>query len=160
MTDRMGQGMSSEFIASLTEIGRMLMTAEQDWCLIGGAAAALYGAHEPPPSDIDVLMSVADAERILARHQIAVGRGSGTAKFRSRLFSCWKGTAVPVDFMAGFEVNTKDGWVPVPPKPVLDMPIGDAVVRLPSVKDLIAMYRLFDRPKDAKRISSLSALPT
>ena len=150
--------LSAEFVDTLTIVGRILASARDDWCVIGGTAAALHGAGTPPPTDIDILMSVDDAGRILAPYGISVAAGTGTEKFRSALFCSWTAEAVPVDFMAGFDVRANGAWVPVPPKPAESVQVGDTSVWVPSVDDLLAMYVLFDRPKDAKRIAALAAL--
>ena len=142
---------------SLIALGRLMAVAQDDWCLIGGTAAALYGM-KAPLADIDVLMSVADTERVFAQNGLRPMRDSGTARFRSEVFCRWNGLAVPVEFMAGFDVKSQGRWVRVTPRPAQEIPVGDARVWLPSIDDLIVMYELFDRPQDRPRVAYLSTL--
>jgi len=51
---------------------------------------------------VDVLLSAADARRILPAIGIALRQGSSHASFRSSIFGRWTKTALPVEFMADF----------------------------------------------------------
>lgn len=149
---------SSEVATVLVEVARLMSEAREDWCLIGGAAVALYGMTAPL-RDIDLVLSAADAHAVFARLGVEATADGGTERFRSEVFCRWHGLGMQVDFMAGFEVHAHGAWVPVPPRPATRMAAGPHWLWLPSREDLIAMFALFDRPHDHERIAYLTALP-
>lgn len=148
-----------EVARTLGKVGQVMADAADGWCLMGGVAALIYGVPVSPLDDIDVLLTPTDARRLLPRHGIAPTPDGGTQKFRSEVFSRYNGWDVQVDFLAGFAVRSGESWVPVPPEPAVAFTIAGDTLWLPSIEQLIAMHRLFDRPKDAQRIQQLSALP-
>jgi hypothetical protein len=143
---------------TLRHVGRVMADAEDAWCLIGGTAALVHGVPVEPLDDIDVLLTPADASRLLPRHGIEPTPDGGTGKFRSQVFSRYRGCKLQVDFLGGLQVRSGTAWVLVPPAPKVALTLGQTTLWLASVEDLIAMHRLFDRPKDARRIRELSAL--
>ncbi len=150
--------LSSAQRAALAGVGEMMRKARDPWCLIGGAAALLHGVEISPLHDIDVLLSLRDAQALLAQLGLASNAETGSDRFRSTCFFAWTGAGVPVEFMADFSVLSDGNWIPVVPEPAETISIGNAELFLPSLHDLIAMYRLFDRDKDRARISDLERL--
>lgn len=126
------------------------------WWVIGSAAMALHGVEGLAVGDIDLLMSRGDAVRLLERHGIAVVAGSAHDRFRSDVFGRLCLGGYPVEVMAGFHVHDGAGWREVVAESRMPM-LGGAIF-VPSVAELIAMCRLFGRPKDAERERLLLAL--
>jgi len=143
---------------ALAGVGEVMRFARDPWCLIGGAAALLHGVDISRLNDIDVLLSSRDAQAILARLGLKSNAKTTSDRFRSDCFFAWRGAGVPVEFMADFSVLSDGNWSPVAPEPALAISIGDAELFLPSLHDLIAMYRLFNRDKDRARIAELERL--
>jgi hypothetical protein len=111
---------------------------------------ALHGA-ELHVGDVDVLMSRADATRLLERHGRAPRAGSAHLKFRSDVFGRLVCGGYTVEVMGGFHVRDGADWLEVRPQSRIAFRVGGVELFAPSVEELIDMCRLFGRPKDAER---------
>ena len=140
---------------SLGAVARQMGAAQDRWWIIGSAAVALHGADPGPVAGIDVLLSVADAHRILPTIGIAPVAGVADARFRSRVFGVWDGTASPVEFMAGLECRTGDTWLPVRPATRSAVAVGGGIVHVPDRGELGSILVAFGRPKDLARTARL-----
>ena len=127
-----------------------------DWCIIGGAATALYLDDWTDVQDIDVLLPVPDLTSLLRRAPIIDKSDGGTDRFRSSVYAGWA-LPLPVDFLAGFEVNQAGTWVPVWPKTRRRMPVPGGTVYVPELTEHISITRQLGRPHDLARIVRLQA---
>jgi hypothetical protein len=142
--------------ATLDGLGGALGGCRDPWWIIGSAAMALHGAPVSV-ADVDVLLSPDDAAALLAAWGEPLPPASATAKFRSRIFYRSETRfALPVELMAGFEVFGGGVWQPVVPRARVAKDVGSAAVFIASVADLLAMCKLFGRPKDAARAAVLA----
>lgn len=139
---------------ALAQVGRDLGPAQDPWWIIGSAAMALHGVQGLRVGDIDILASPRDARLVLARNNAAAAPGSASPRFRSEVHGSWHSGDWRVEVMAGFAVRQDDRWVPVCPLSRL----AAGPVFIPAVAELIAMCRLFGRPKDDARRKLLEAL--
>ena len=145
--------------ASLSAIGSVMAKAHDPWWIIASAAVALHGVDPGHVSDVDVLVSVADARRILPELGIELRPGSAHAAFRSSIFGTWKETALPVEFMADFCRRSGEAWLPVGPETRQSIVVEGVAVFVPERMELQAMLTAFGRPKDMERARSLAAMP-
>lgn len=143
---------------SLNAIGSIMHQAQDPWWIIASAAVALHGVDPGHVSDVDVLLSVPDARRVLPTIGIEVREGSAHAAFRSSIFGTWSGTALPVEFMADFHLLSGAEWLPVQPKTRQAVRVGSVVVFIPEKAELQAMLTIFGRPKDMERARRLAAV--
>jgi hypothetical protein len=132
--------------------------AREPWWLIGSAAMALHGAGPLEVRDIDLLMSRADAARLLERHGREAASGSAHDKFRSDVFGRLELGGYTVEVMGGFHVHDGAVWREVVPRSRAEMRVGAALIYAPSIQELIEMCRFFGRPKDMERERLLKAL--
>ncbi|TFI59019.1 hypothetical protein E2493_07150 [Sphingomonas parva] len=128
-------------------MAEMMRPAAEPWWLIGSAAMALHGARVTV-EDVDLLIAPGDARKLFG-DSVAPGRPS--ALFRSALFGCRDAAGLRLEVMAGLEVRRKGAWYPVRPQDREAVPLGDHLLFTPGRDGLIAMCRLFDRPKDRER---------
>ena len=126
-----------------------MASAHNPWWIIGSAAVALHGARPLDVRDIDVLLSVADARRILPGLNVPLTPGVADDRFRSDVYCQWTTPPVPVDFMAGFHVHGE------PLTPATRDEIGPGLF-VPSREELRAMLYHFGRPKDMERARLLT----
>jgi hypothetical protein len=141
---------------ALNAIGTIMDQAHEPWWIIASAAVALHGADPGRVSDVDVLLSVADARRILPTIGIELRGGPAHETFRSSIFGMWSGTALPVEFMADFHRRSGTEWLPVLPTTRQAINVDNAIVFVPERAELQAMLTAFGRPKDMERARSLA----
>jgi hypothetical protein len=123
--------------------------ARDPWWVIGSAAMALHGAPVEA-ADIDLLVSVGDAERLFA-----LAAGPPSDRFRSARFGTFQAGTMTVEVMAGFELFVGGAWHDVRPPTREALRVGDAWLYTPGVQGLIDLCRAFDRPKDRERTALL-----
>lgn len=145
--------------ATLACLTRAMAQARDDWWLIGSAAVAFHEADPGGIADIDVLLSEADARRILPTLGLAVTPGQPDDRFASRIFASWHGAPLMVEFMAGLSRLSEGEWQPVLPLSRIELRGGDWRVFAPDRAELAAILRSFGRPKDLLRLAALEALP-
>ena len=127
-----------------------------DWWVISGAAVALHGVADLDVADVDLLVSLRDAERLAGKLGIALAPGRPSDLFRSALFGRWLLPPLPVEIMAGFQVRSGGGWSEVWPATCEAVMVGGAAVFVPSREELREMLLGFGRPKDRARARLLS----
>jgi hypothetical protein len=129
------------------------------WCLIGSAAALLAGASVTV-SDVDVLVSREDAERLMTlwvSKRETVYEPAGAERFRSH-FARFHFPGMPVEVMGGLELNQGDGWKLVQAGRLTLVGLNGLAVPVPSVDDQIRILDSFGREKDLQRATLLRKL--
>ncbi|HEY8573535.1 hypothetical protein [Phenylobacterium sp.] len=129
--------------------------AEQPWWIIGSAAVALHAGEVADVRDVDVLMSVADAEAALQRAGAERLDGKPHSHFRSSVFGVWRKPPLPVEIMAGFRLLTESGWDEVLPTTRRSFHIAGRELFTPSSLELREIMLSFGRPKDLLRAKLL-----
>jgi hypothetical protein len=140
-------------------VPELQLTCDDPWCLIGSAAAQLMGA-DVAPADVDVLVSPADAERLIARWASRldnVYEPTGAARFRSR-FARFHFPGLPVEVMGGLELNGDEGWQSVRIGQMVLVGVNGMAVPVPSISEQIRVLESFGRTKDRQRAALLRAL--
>lgn len=151
--------LDAEIVSKLTRLAEMMAVAQDDWCLIGGAALALWGVPGVKVRDIDVILSAGDAEAILGAVGVPITTPAPNDLFRSTIYA-QMGTGIQYDFMAEFAVNGPNGWMAVPPRPEYCMMFDEHAIWLPSTEELTRILKLFGRPKDVERLRLLAQIST
>lgn len=149
---------SPPLLATLRVIGTVMEQARDPWWIIASAAVALHGVDAGRVADVDVLLSVTDAKRVLPALGIEPQQGSAHPAFRSSIFGTWTAAALPVEFMADFQRWSGAAWVPVQPATRHAVKVDTVNVFIPDRPELQAMLAAFGRPKDLERLRSLAAL--
>ena len=143
--------------ASLHAVAAAMAVARDPWWVITSAAVALHGADPGPVADVDVLLSVEDAQRILPSIGVEVRQGSAHPDFRSSVFGTWIDPPLPVEFMAGFHHRSASDWHRVAPSTRQPIDIEGSTVFVPEKAELKRMLEAFGRPKDIERARLLRA---
>lgn len=126
--------------------------AQDRWWIIGSAAVALHGADSGVIDDIDIVLSVNDARRVLPPLGVPLTPGGGDTRFRSEIYERWAIPPVPAEFMAGFDLNRRGEWVPVRFQSRDEVRPG---LFVPSRDELHQLLLDFGRQKDIVRAASL-----
>ncbi len=139
---------------TLTRIAAVSGQFTDDWWIIGSAAAALSGAEVAIVRDVDLLLSEADARRLL---DLWAGKphknATPGAQFRSAVFARYEAPPLPIEAFGNFEINIRGQWRAIAP---LTREARGAVFT-PSVAEQIALLQAMGRPKDDARIAALTA---
>ncbi|OWK31778.1 hypothetical protein [Sphingomonas mucosissima] len=144
---------------TLSAVAKAMQSAQEPWWIIGSTAATLHGATPIDVADVDVLLSVPDAHRVLPTIGVEPARGEGSHLFRSEVFGTWRDNELPVEFMAGFHVCGAEGrWAPVALRTREGLTVEGAEVFVPGRKELLELFRSFGRPKDLERVRLLQSL--
>lgn len=150
--------LTAPLIETLGSVATIMAEAREPWWIIASAAAALHGAKPIIVADVDVLLSVADARRILQVLGIEPYQGPPNPLFRSQVLAKWSAPPVPVDLMAGFEHSVGGRWHAVQPATRQPVSIGAATVYVPERDELRRIVEGFGRPKDLERARLLAEL--
>ena len=130
------------------------------WVLIGSAAARLAGA-EVTVADVDVLVSVRDADALIDHWRARQDESHAPAdsdRFRSR-FARFDFPGLPLELMGGLELRGDSGWAPVRIDDIVMLDVAGVAVPVPAVSEQIRVLESFGRPKDLRRAASLRLLP-
>ena len=144
-----------ELRQSLAMTAEATAQARDPWWIIGSAAVALHGADVPDIKDIDVLMTAADAEKVLRRLGLPSRPPTSSTLFRSSAFGTWGAPPLPVEIMGDFSLATSAGWRAVRPETREVVTVDGKRLFVPAAAELIALLRSFGRPKDLIRIRLL-----
>lgn len=150
--DACALNLPAELQATLRAVAQAMQVARGPWWVIGSAAVALHGAGPATVADVDVLLMPDDAARVFARLGLAIERGAAHPDFRSDIFGTWRGSALPVEFMAGFCHRQAGEWIEI--RPATRIAVQDVFV--PEREELRVMIKAFGRPKDVERARLLS----
>lgn len=149
---------SDPVLASLHAVSDVMRDALEPWWVIASAAVALHGVPLITVSDIDVLLSVRDAQRILPTLGIELRHGETHPHFRSEIFGIWREAALPVEFMAGFYHRQETQWLSVQPQTRKRIKIQHSNIYIPRRQELQLLLERFGRPKDIERARLLAVL--
>lgn len=147
------------FVALAELVPELHVHCAEPWCLIGSAASRLLGA-EVGVTDVDVLVTRADAEALAALwadRRDAAHRPADGDRFRSQ-FARFRFPGMPVEVMGGLELDQGEGWQPVSPGRLVLAGVQGMAVPVPSLDDQIRLFESFGRDKDRERAAALRRL--
>ena len=142
---------------SIRGVGEVMASARDPWWIISSAAVALHGVDAGRVADVDVLLSIDDAEQIFPSLGLPLAPGLDHPDFRSSLFATWTQPPLAVEFMAGFRYRAGDAWLPVQPRTREAISVGNVTVHVPDREELARILRGFGRSKDIERADRLMA---
>ncbi len=149
--------LSADLRQTLLVTADAMRDAQDPWWVISSAAVALHGVAPIEVGDVDLLVSVGDARRVMDRLRVVPIEDGASAMFRSTLFGRWETPPLVVEIMAGFHVATGAGWTDVLPRTRVPIFVDGRVVYVPDREELVEMLRLFGRPKDLERVRLLTS---
>ena len=142
---------------TLVMVAEAMRDARDPWWVISSAAVALHGVAPIEVDDVDLVMSVGDASRLMDALDISPIEDGVSSLFRSTLFGRWETPPLVVEIMAGFHVATAAGWTEVLPRTRVPVLVEGCVIYVPERAELAGMLRLFGRPKDLERVRLLAS---
>ena len=149
--------LASDLRETLVMTADAMRDARDPWWVISSAAVALHGVVPIEVGDVDVLMSLGDARRVMDGLGVVPIKDGASSLFRSTLFGRWESPPLVVEVMAAFHVATSAGWTEVLPRTRLSLPLDGRVVYVPDRAELVGILRMFGRPKDLERVRLLTS---
>ncbi len=149
--------LSADLRQTLVMTADALAGAQDPWWVIASTAVALHGGAPIEVGDVDLVMSVGDACRLMDALGITPNEDGASSLFRSTLFGRWETPPLVVEIMAGFHVKTAAGWTEVLPRTRVPVLVEGCVIYVPERAELAGMLRLFGRPKDLERVRLLAS---
>ncbi len=149
--------LSADLRQTLVMTADALAGAQDPWWVIASAAVALHGVGPVEVGDVDLLMSVGDARRLMDGLGVAPIENGASSLFRSTLLGRWETPPLVVEIMAGFHVATSARWTEVLPRTRVPVLVEGCAVYVPERAELAGMLRLFGRPKDLERVRLLAS---
>ena len=138
---------------TLARIVRVAHHFRDDWWIIGSAAARLFCPQIDDPNDIDLLVSLRDAENLFELwNDVAYERAPASSQFRSGRFRRYTGTPLPVEVFADFDIRIDGVWTRYAPQTRVSAARG---LFTSDLRELICLYEAMDRDKDKAKIASL-----
>ncbi len=134
-------------------IGQLLPALHQlkdDYCLIGSGALVLAGLKVEHISDLDLLVSSADANNLKclwSANQLKEYIPENGHLFRSN-FARFNFGEIDVEVMGDLEIFKNNQWLPVAVKQTISIPLGTAKLQLPTLEEQRSIFHLFGRSKD------------
>jgi hypothetical protein len=143
---------------TLSMLARAAQDAEDDWWLIGSAAVVLHGGQVLHVKDVDLMMSVRDADAFL--HRVGGDRGAvePSERFQSDVFGVWNEPPVPIEIFGGFRLAIEGVWQDVSFATREPVAVANARVFVPSATELVRLLHSFGRAKDLERAARLAQL--
>jgi hypothetical protein len=129
----------------------------EPWWLIGSAALHVSGVLDIRVHDIDVLVTDADAMRLLAHWRERIDdafQPERTDLFRSR-FGRIGGFALPVEVMGNLELRRGGEWQPVWPTDRIEVEWRGLYLAVPGLSAQCVILETFGRPKDLAKAEAV-----
>ncbi len=137
---------------TLLRLTDLMSDCTDPWCVFGGAALYLHGYRDIPFSDIDVLISKADCERVRKAWDLPNEAGGGTDLFRSDFLLHPHLGPLDVEIMSNFEIFADMRWQPIDIGDPIETRLGSAIVPVASLEKIKSILRLSGRDKDLARL--------
>jgi hypothetical protein len=142
--------MKKKILELLASINPDLQQLENDYFIIGSCALLLSDITIPIITDLDLLVTSADADKLKQKwaHQMRKKFiPSDGHLFRSN-FARFDFGELDVEVMGDLEVNKNGRWIPVWVEQTLEIPIGEGKIKIPTLEEQKRIFTLLGREKD------------
>ncbi len=137
---------------TLLRLAGLMSSCRDRWCIFGGAALYLHGYRDIPFSDIDILASATDCDRICAAVNLRNEADGGSGRFRSKILLHPRPCPLEIEIMSDFEIFTDDAWQAIDIGEPVERRLGFATVPVASLDKVASIFRLSGREKDLARL--------
>ncbi len=149
--------LSDPSLSSIIRLAAFLEDTSDPWWILGSAAVALSGVNPGGVRDIDVLVSLQDARRLMETKALPNEVDGGGALFRSEIFLRPEIGDVPVEIMANYVIREEGGWWPVKLQTREAVSVCGTTVYVPELGEQAMLLQRLGRPKDLRRLACLRA---
>ena len=145
------------FNQTLDRLVHILTVTEDPWWILGSAAIYLKGFDPGQIGDIDVLLSEADAQRVMSDQGLDNNRDGWTGRYRSAYVLRPNLGEMPVELLAGYDIFQDNVWRPVWPLSRIAITYKRNEIFVPSDEELMSIFEQLGRAKDFDRIRAMQA---
>ena len=146
--------LSDKIYSVLKEAYPVLKTLEDDWFIIGTSGLVLADVKLEKTSDIDILTSVRDAQKLKSaweNRRIKDFDSSDTELFRSD-FSRYNFNLLDIEIIGGLKVYKSEVWIPLKIENHISISTPDFEVKIPTLEEQKRIFLLFGRDKDLQKV--------
>ena len=146
--------LSDKIYSVLKEAYPVLKTLEDEWFIIGTSGLVLAGVKLEKTSDIDILTSVRDAQKLKStweNQRIKDFDSSDTELFRSD-FSRYDFNLLDIEIIGGLKVYKSDEWISLKIKNHISISTPDFEAKIPTLEEQKRIFLLFGRDKDLQKV--------
>jgi len=143
---------------TLKNLSKLLSETQDSWWVLGSAAIALSGIDAGDVRDIDVLISMRDAEHLMRLHQLKNQADGGTELYRSEVFLRPTLGPVPVEIMSNYCIRTQGQEKPLVPATREQVDLEGVRLYVPDLPEQMVILKALGRAKDLQRIAYIKAM--
>ncbi|MEO0635069.1 MAG: hypothetical protein AAFY73_00315 [Pseudomonadota bacterium] len=141
--------------STLLHIAKLVNSISQPYCVFGSASVCLRNLPCGTVSDVDLLTTEQGVSELATTIGAAAKQRESSALFRSSLFLTVQTPFLPVEVMADLKVRAGGKWLAVWPDETDTITVGGSSFVVASLKDQLAFFERFSRPKDIARIAQI-----
>ncbi len=138
----------------LKEAYPVLKTLDDNWFIIGSSGLILGGINLKNTSDIDILVSVRDAQKLKMAwkdQRITDFDSSDTELFQSD-FSRYNFGVLDIEIIGGLKVYNSGQWIPLIINEDITISSPYFEVKIPTLEEQKRILLLFGREKDLEKV--------
>jgi hypothetical protein len=149
--------MKKKVIELLTLIYPDLQQLENDYFIIGSCALLLSGLPISTITDLDLLMSSADADKLKHKwsHRIRKNFSPENQHLFHSNFARFDFGELDVEVMGDLEVNKNNLWQRVSVERVMEISIEGMKIKIPTLQEQKRIFMLFGREKDVAKANQI-----
>jgi hypothetical protein len=144
----------------LTLIYPDLLQLENDCFIIGSCAMLLSSLSISTVTDLDLLVSSADADKLKLKWTNRIRKNFSPENqhlFRSN-FARFDFGKLDVEVMGNLEVNKNNQWQPVLVEQAVEISIEGMKIKIPTLQEQKRIFMLFGRAKDLTKAKMIEGL--
>jgi hypothetical protein len=134
-----------------------LQQLENDYFIIGSGAMLLSDITIPIVTDLDLLMSAADADKLKYKWSQRMRKGFSPENqhlFRSN-FARFDFGEIDIEVMGDLEVNKNNLWQRVSVERLMEVSIEGMKIKIPTLQEQKRIFMLFGREKDVAKANQI-----
>ena len=148
--------MQSALETSLRLVAEHTQNIEGSWWIIGSTAALLSGFTDFDPDDVDLFGSTETMSAFVRSFGVEPASGALHFQFRSMPYQRISlPDTTPIEIMGNLEVVTAGRWHHLSVTTRVEVTGFGTPLWIPSVREQIAIFELFGRPKDLAKAKIL-----
>jgi hypothetical protein len=151
--------MKAKIIELLALIYPDLQQLESDYFVLGSCALLLSGLPISTITDLDLLVSSADADHLKRKWADRIRKNftpENQHLFRSN-FARFDFGELDVEVMGDLEVCKNNEWLPVLVNQTTEISINGMILKIPTLEEQKRIFTLFGREKDVAKANQIAA---